>query len=289
LLAPAWPALVLLAATALACASLALLRVRPAAALVPVAAVAVVAVANVVAVDGLGRSGWRDLLDLGRSGWSSRAEMENFAYGPFSYHLNLARENVRPGDRIVSSDGRLPYFFPGQVEVGYAKTCSALEGARFFSFLSSGESLEFAELSQQPTDPLGWVQCEAPAVELVGEQPGIYAAFVVGEPPARAPTPEDCRISPTPGTLLDAVYGRDLSYRDAVALQARALEVGFEGTRIERTGCSRFRVVVTGIPEDANVQKEFAEQAERVGLPVEYEPALRYPEVPADVPPVAAS
>jgi hypothetical protein len=289
LLAPAWPALALLAAAVLTCASLALLRVRPAAAVVPAAALAVVAVANVVAVDGLGRSGWRDLLDLGPSGWRDRAEMENFAYGPFSYELNLARENVDRSSRIVSSDGRLTFFFPGQVDVGYAKTCSALEGVRFFSFLASGESLEFAELQQQPTDPLGWIQCERPSVELVGEHAGIYAAFVVGGPPARAPTPEDCRITGAPGNLLDAVFGRDLSYAEAVALQARALEVGFVGTRIERIGCSTFRVVVTGIPDDATVQEEFAEQAKGVGLPVEYEVAVRYPEVAADISPVAAS
>jgi hypothetical protein len=288
LLAPAWPALAVLAAAALTCASLALLRVRPAAAVAPAVALVVVAVSNVVAVDGLGRSGWRDLLDLGRSGWSDRAEMENFAYGPFSYQLNLARENVGADDRIVSSDGRLTFFFPGRVEVGYAKTCAELESARFFSFLSVGESLEFAELSRQPTDPLGWIQCTSPVVELVGEQAGIYAAFVVGGPPARASVPEDCRIAGTTGQLLDAVFGRELSYAGAVALQARALEVGFVGTRIERTGCSTFRVVVTGVPDDPKVKDEFARQAKGVGLPVEYEAAMRYPEVPADVVPVAA-
>lgn len=58
--------------------------------------------------------------------------------------------------------------------------------------------------------------------------------------------------------------------------------------RIERTGCSAFRVVVTGVAEDASIQADFARQAEGVDLPVEYEPALRYPQVPADVPPVAA-
>jgi hypothetical protein len=214
--------------------------------------------------------------------------MENFAYGPFSYQLNLARENVGNGDRLVSSDGRLTFFFPGQVEVRYARTCAELEGARFFSFLSTGESLEFAELSRQPTDPLGWIQCADPAVQLVGEQAGIYAAFVVGGPPARAPDPADCRIAGTTGQLLDAVFGRELSYVDSAALQARALEVGFVGTRIERTGCSLFRVVVTGIPDDPKVQDEFARQAEGVGLPVEYEAAVRYPEVPPDVAPVAA-
>ena len=288
LLAPAWPALALLAAAVLTSVSLALLRIRPAAALAPAGAVALIAIANVVSVDGLGRSGWRDLLDLGSTRWGERAEMENFAYGPFSYHLNLARENVVDGDRIVSSDGRLTYFFPGQVEVAYARSCAELDGARFYSFLASGESLEFAQLERQPTDPLAWIQCASPPVVLVGEQEGIYAAFVVGGDPVRAPTPEDCRIVSTPGQLVDAVFGRDLHYAEATALLAQALGVGFEGTRIERTGCSAFRVVVTGVPEDASIQADFARQAERVGLPVEYEAAQRFPEVAPDVAPVSS-
>jgi hypothetical protein len=286
LLAPAWAPFALLAAAALTTASLSLLRIRPALALAPVAVVSVVALANVVSVDGLGRDGWRSLLDLGSSRWQDRSEMENFAYGPFSYQLELARENVHENDRIVSSDGRLPYFFPGRVDVVYARTCAELEGARFFSFLASGESLELAQLQQQPTDTLGWLQCARPEVQLVGEQPGIYAAFVVGGPPARAPTEGDCHIAATPGQLLDAVFGRDLAYADASQLATRALQVGFQGARIERTGCSTFRVVVTGIPEDPAVQAEFRREVEGVGLQVEYEPASRYPEVAAGIPPV---
>jgi len=248
LLAPAWPAIALLAAAALTSVSLALFRFRPAAALIPAGAVAVVALANVVSIDGLGREGWRGLIELGRTGWTDRAAMENYAYGPFSYELNLARENVRRGDLIVSSDGRLSYFFPGQVDVRYAWTCGELGGARFFSFLSAGESLELAQLGSQPLEPLGWIQCESPRARLIGEQSEIYAAYVVGDYPARAPTAEDCRIVSTPGELLDAVFGDDLTYREATALLERALGSGFVGTRIERTNCETFRVVVTGVP-----------------------------------------
>lgn len=287
LLAPAWPGLALLAALALTSVSLSLLRARPAAALAPAAAIAVVALANLVSVDGLGRAGWVDLLELGPSGWRDRAEMENFAYGPFSYELDLARENVAPGERIVSSDGRLQYFFPGRVGIAYASRCGELDGARFFSYLTAGESLEFARLQAQPTDPLGWLQCARPRVELVGEHAGIYEAFVVGRPPARTPTAADCGIAGTPGEKLDAVFGRDLSYGQARELLRRALAVGFTGTRIERTGCSLFRVVVTGIPPDAGVRAEFAREVEGVGLGVEYTPAVRFPEASPDVSPVA--
>jgi hypothetical protein len=285
LLAPAWPPFALLAGAALTAASLALFRLRPAAALVPTAAVALVAVSNVVSVDGLGRDGWRSLLDLGPSGWRDRAEMENFAYGPFSYHLDLARENVRDGERIVSSDGRLQYFFPGRVDVRYARTCSEVGGARFFSFLSSGESLEFAQLAQQPTDPVSWLQCQRPRLDLVGEQAGIYAAFVTGSPPAREPAAEDCHIAASPGQLNDAIFGKDLPYEDASALALRALEVGFQGTHVERTGCSTFRVVVTGVPDDPKVEDEFRRQAAGVGFEVSYAAASRYPEVATGIPP----
>jgi len=287
-LAPIWPAFVLLTTAGLVGVSFALARLRPAAFVAPALAVLLMAASNVPSIDGLGRTGWRGLLDLGWSGWTERSEVENYAWGPFSYVVALARENVGSSDLVVTSDGRLSYFFPGRVDVRYARTCKELQGARFFSILTSGESVVLANREGQPLEPIGWIQCASPPVELVGEQAGIYAAFVVGQPPARPTTPGDCRIAGTTGNLDDAVFGRDLTYRDAVALQDRALAVGFAGTRLERIGCSRFRVVVTGIPEDATVRDEFARQAEGVGLPVEYEDAVRYPEVAADVPPVAA-
>jgi hypothetical protein len=282
-LAPAWPAFVLLAAAALCSASTALARARPAASVLPATALAVLAVATVPAIDGLGRQGWRDLLDLGPSRWGDDAEIENFAYGPFSYELIRARENVGERDRIVSSNARLGYFFPGRVEVAYPRSCAETGGARFFSYLVSGESLEEAARAGQPTDPLGWLQCEQPPLTLVGEHPGIYAAFVVGDPPARPPEPGDCRIAATPGQLVDALFGTGLRYGEANALRARAEEVGFAGVHIERTGCSTFNVVVTGVPADPAVQEEFRREVESVGLQVQFAEAVRYPEVPGDV------
>jgi hypothetical protein len=129
-LAPVWPAFVLLAAAALASVSFALARLRPAAFVVPALAVLLLAVTNLSSVDGLGRSGWRGLLDLGWSGWSDRAAVENYAWGPFSYVVDLARANVADSERVVTSDGRLAYFFPSQLDVEYARTCRELDGAR---------------------------------------------------------------------------------------------------------------------------------------------------------------
>jgi hypothetical protein len=55
------------------------------------------------------------------------------------------------------------------------------------------------------------------------------------------------------------------------------------GLRLERTGCSTFRVVVTGIPADEQFQARFRRDAGRLGFEVTYAPGERFPEVPPDV------
>jgi hypothetical protein len=287
-LSPAWPALVLLLAAALAVVVLTLMRFRPWAALVPVAAIVLVVLGNVVAIDGLGRSGWHGLLDLGPDGWSGAA-IENYAYGPFSYELNAARATVDRGDRLISNDGRLTYFFPGRVQFDYPRTCDALRHARFFSYLSSGESAEFARLNGSSIDPLAWLQCTTPRLHLISGQPGVYEAFAVGLPSPRPPTMADCHIAPYSAELYDAVFADGVTYGEARDVQARALRSGFAGTLIEQTGCSTFRVVVRGLPADRGTQDDFRRETAGVGFKVTIVPAKRYPDVPADVQPVPES
>jgi hypothetical protein len=283
LLAPAWAPLVLITTSGLVSVSVAVARLRPAVALLPAAGLAVLVLATLSAIDGLGWHGWRGLLELGPSGWRSRAAMENYAYGPFSYELDLARETAGGDGRVISSNGRLAYFFPTRFEFAYAHTCSDLEGSRFFSYLMSGESLEFASANRQPLDPLSWQQCRRPRLEEIGEQPGIYAAFAVGKPPPRGPTAADCHLSSSPGDQLDAVFGDGLPYADARSLVSHVLASGFTGARIERTGCSTFRVLVTGVPAAKHVQNELRSEVESVGLRVRFVPAVRYPEVSPEV------
>lgn len=283
-LSPAWPAFFLITAAGLTVVSLALRRVAPAAALAPAAAVVLLAFANVPSIDGLGRTGWRDLLELGPSGWGNKAAVENFAYGPFSYELDLARTHVGPDERIVSSDGRLKYFFPGRVEEFYATSCADLRRGRFFALLTSGESADImTRLHGSSVDPLAWLQCRNPRVTSVGEQAGTYAVFVVGAPPAQPSPPEACRISTSAGQMFDAVFWNGVSYAQAKEMRVRAEEVGFQGLKIERTGCDSFRVVLSGVPSlDSDIRREAAS----VGFRIAIVPAVRYPEVPPDVPPM---
>ena len=287
-LSPAWPALVLLLAAALGVVVLTLMRFNAWAGLVPVAAVVLVLLGNVVAIDGLGRSGWRGLVDLGPDGWSGAA-IENYAYGPFSYELDAARAALRPRDRVVSNDGRLSYFFPGRVQFDYPRTCDSLRSVRFFSFLSSGESAAAAAVNGSSVDPLAWLQCPKPRLYLVSGQTGVYEAFAVGAPSPRPPTLADCHIAPYSANLYDAVFANGVTYRQARRVQARALRSGFTGTLIEQTGCSTFGVVVRGLPADRHTQEDFRRETGSVGFKITIRPGERYPEVPADVRPVPLS
>ena len=284
LLSPAWTPLYLLAAAALASTLLGLARLRPAAALAPVVALALLALANLPAIDGLGRHGWAKVLEAGPSAWSDRPRMERLVLAEFlDEELRHARENVAESERIVTVDNRLAYFFPGQVRTTFARTCADLEGARLFTLFLNGIVLEAAHRAGQRTDPLAWLQCARPRLELVADLPRVHAVFVVGRPPARAPTLADCRIRPRPARLASAVLGRDLAYGEARTLLDRARGAGFGRARIERTACSRFRVVVRDAPADQRGWERLRTRAARADLVIELAPAVRYPEVPGDI------
>jgi hypothetical protein len=288
-LSPVWAPLVLAGAAALAAAGLGLARARGWLALAPAAAVTVAVAANVVAVDGLDRRGWRELVEKGPSGWTDRAAMENFAYGTFGDELATLRRIAGPSGRVVGSDARLPYFLPGRVRIRYPIACADLANARAFVLLLGDESVALMRDAGGSPDPLAWEQCSTPQVRPVALEEGVYAVYAIGSGPAEAPTPDDCQVTGTPGTLLDGVFGDGLSYAEARALRARAAAVGYVVARIERTGCGSYRVVVTGIPTPRANQEDFLRESSGAGFAVEIEPPLRYPEVPADVEPPPAS
>jgi hypothetical protein len=279
-LGPVWPPLVLLGAAALGSALVALTAAARPAVLVPAAALTLLVVANVVNIDGLGSEQWSALQKMGTAGWGSKPAMENFAYGPFSYALDATRVYAGPADRVLSTDGRLAYFFPGRTDVGYPGSCSRLQGHRVFVLLTSGEA---GTLEDQvgSADPLAWIQCKLPPVSIVDEQTGINATFVVGLPPSPAPDPSACHVSSYAGQLDDGVFAAGVRYAEARQIATRAASVGFASAKVERTGCSSFHVVVTGIPPDKG--EDFRREAAKAGFRVAIVPAVRYPEVPVNV------
>jgi hypothetical protein len=287
-LSPVWAPLALLAAAGAATVAYALRRVRPVAAVVPPLALTLLVAGNVTSIDNLRASGWHDLLHMGPSGWSSRAVIDNYAYGPFSYELDLLRANVGSRQTIVTSDGRLAYFFPQRVDERYAESCSELAGARAFVLLLGDESVDIMErIDGSTANPLAWAQCTSPRLHIVGEQAGIYTVFVSGVP-SRAAVPSDCHLSSYPGQLLDGILGENLSYPEAKALRAEAVSMGYASSKVEQTNCDSFRVVVTGVPEPKANQADFLEESIRAGFKARIEAPERWPEVPTDVVPARA-
>lgn len=284
LLSPVWAPLVLLAAVALCEAALSLAKRWRPAVLLPGAAVSLLVLANVVNIDRLGRDGWSDLLHRGPSGWSSRANMEDFAYGPMRYALLAAQANAGSTGRVLSNDGRLVYFFLGRAEYGYPQSCSELRGYKVLVLLTGGDSAAVLEALGGSADPLAWLQCRSPRLHAVDERPGTYATFTIGTPALRTPAPADCAVQTGPGQMLDAVFAQDVSYRKARDVHRRAAELGFTGgLRIERTGCDTFRVLLTGVPSRQN---DIRREAASVGFRIDIVPAVRYPEVSATVDPM---
>ena len=198
-----------------------------------------------------------------------------------SYEINAVRANLGRDDLLVSSDGRLAYFFPGRTDIRYARSCADLRDRRVFVLLTSGESADIMIRSGSSPNPLAWLQCTSPRLYAVQGQPGINATFVIGRPPAVPPDPAGCGIRTHPGQLSDAVFGDGLTYARSKRLREAAARVGF-GAKIERIGCSTFRVIVTGVPDEA--RRSFSEEATRAGFRVAIVPAVRYPEVPPNAP-----
>jgi hypothetical protein len=284
LLSPVWAPLVLLSAASLCEAALSLAKRWRPAVLLPGAAVSLLVLANVVNIDRLGRDGWSDLLRRGPGGWSSRASMEDFAYGSLRYALLAAQANAGPTGRLLSNDGRLVYFFPGRAEYGYPRSCSELRGFQVLVLLTAGESAEVLEASGGSVDPLAWLQCRSPRLHAVDERPGTYATFTIGTPARRTPAPASCGVQTRPGQMLDAVFAQEVSYQKARAVYRRAADLGFTGgLRIERTGCDTFRVLLTGVPSRQNDNRR---EAASVGFRIEIVPAVRYPVVSATVDPM---
>ena len=191
---------------------------------------------------------------------------------------------MAPGDAIATNDPRLPYFFPGRADLLDAGRCSELEGSRYFALGLDRDGLRTVVPSRGVAEPLAWLQCRGPALRPVVELHGLHAGFVVGAGGSEPADPAACGIASSPGELHDAVFVDDVDYATARTVARRASRV-FQHVRVERTGCATFRVLITGLPETPEGQADFRHEADVTGFRVSFVPAIRFPEVPADVPP----
>jgi hypothetical protein len=276
LLGAAWPPLVLLMAASFGTVMAGLGRLRPALALVPVGVIAVLALANLASLDGIPRSTWGEIRAAGWLGFVDHDRFAGVGHSPFDDEVAAVRANAPDDDRIRSTDSRLGFFFPGRVETSYPTACGDLGRERVLVLLQGDEARELMLRAGGSSDPTAWLSCPAPRVYAVREQLGEYDVLVVGAPPSPAPTPADCGITLGGGEGLDATFGRDLSLAAARRLRARAAKGGYASSRIERTGCNEFKVVVTGVGGDLD---DYRREAASIGLHPEFGPPERGVEV----------
>ena len=93
----------------------------------------------------------------------------------------------------------------------------------------------------------------------------VYPLAVVADGRPSFPSRADCiRPAKTDGNL-EAVFGRFATSTRAEAVQRRAVEVGFKGTRIESDGCGLLKVTLHGIPT-LQVGRAFIAEARTVGF-----------------------
>jgi hypothetical protein len=276
LLGSAWAPLVVLIAASFGTVVRGAAAFRPSLLLAPAAALAVLAMADLASVDGIPRDTWREIRQAGILAWFDHDRMAGVGHSPFDDEVEAVKRHAGEDGRISSFDGRLNYHFPGRVESGFPTTCADLRQFRVLVLQQSDEARRFAADAGAPADPTDWLMCTNPRVHAVRAQEGEYAAFVIGTPPDPMPTPDSCRVDVHPGQDLDAVFGADLTLPEARELRARAARGGYVTSRVERTGCNEFKVVVTGVGGDLD---DFRAEAASIGLRPEIGPPLRGVEV----------
>jgi hypothetical protein len=180
LVAPAWPALVLLIAEALGVCVLGALRVRPAAALAPVATVMLLVAVAYGHIDSLGWERWKTLRAWGPDGWRDRGKTEHLVWGTFGDEVNLVR-GLPPTDTVATNDGRLRFFAPGRT-YAVPRSCEGLAGRRLLLLQVSGEAGQALELAGVPP-PRAWARCTQPHTRRIAGAPGQYVAYAVTNGP----------------------------------------------------------------------------------------------------------
>jgi hypothetical protein len=246
LLAPAWPAMVLLIVWALVPAFAGARLRREWLVAVPSAALILLGAYSVQNINGLGSSGWHALEADGISGLGNAAEMRNIAFGgDFAAEMNALTPQVKPTDRILTFDARLRFFYQRQVDYQQPLTCSQLSGHRIFVLL---ESDELRTIYGRRSSSAYWQGCRNVHLTKVDERPGAYALFVNGAP---APSVGGCG-APAPSSGLGVQFGPTFKTEQAArGLLHHVVDVGFVQARVEQLGCAAYRVIERGVPSAA--------------------------------------
>ena len=137
----------------------------------------VIALSNLPNVDGLGPTRWRA---VGAKIASGRTEDLRVLLMPgFERVRQVLQARMTPTDRIVSSEGRFRYFFPGRATQSYPLDCASLSGQQYFVLLIDDRSASYMrdEVHASP-DPETWKACRHPSLVEIA-QIDYYVVFRV--------------------------------------------------------------------------------------------------------------
>jgi hypothetical protein len=263
LLAPAWPALVLLIVWSTLPVFAAARAVRREwLALVPASALIILGAYAVQNVNGLGSSGWRQLRAGGLAGLGNAALMRNVALGgDFSSEINALEPQVGPHDRILSYDQRLRFFYLDQFVFAAPQACTQLQGDRIFVLL---ESDEVRRSFGARATPGYWDACH-PKLTRVDERPGAYAIYING---GLRTTVGGCG-APTPAPGLVIRFDQPFKTNGAAtAALTKVVAVGFVQAHVEYIGCADYEIIETGVP-DTTVGQSIIDEAKTASLEAE--------------------
>jgi hypothetical protein len=243
LASPAWPPLVLLMTRALLPAFAGAAARRQAFVAFPAVALLLLAALATENMNGLGTSGWRTFT----SGLGNDASMRSLALGgDFSAELDALIPQVKPGDTIVTPDGRLEFRYLSQISLQAPRSCSQLRrpGRTLFVLLESDEE---RTLYGAKAGAAYWENCRKPALTKIAERPGAFALFVSRT--VRADV-VGCGASPA-NVGLAVEFGRFRTPAEAQRLLERVKSLGFVEAKVEQLGCASYRVVELGVPSQS--------------------------------------
>jgi hypothetical protein len=261
LLAPAWPPLVLLITWTLLPAFAGAQRRSPWLVVAPAAAMLALVALAAYNINGLGPSGWQELRSGGLSGLNDAAHMRKIGVGgDFAAELDALTPQVGPHDDILTYDGRLEFLYLDQIDLQAPQSCSQLPGHRIFVLL---EDDEIHTLYGNRATSAFWQACRNVTLTKVAERPGAFAVFVNGTPHSAS---GGCGVATPNDHGLAIEFGRTPTATEAKALRKHVAALGFIEAKIEQLGCSLYRVVETGVPNQQVGQSILAE-AKRANIP----------------------
>jgi len=198
-LSPAWAPLYALIAASLWTALRGTMRARgPRWGWAVVAILILIAVVDLRNLDGLGSrpdgsvSAARAIGDLGVSGWFDSAEARRAADPSLGALVDDTTAAVA-GDprRLLTNDGRLPFYWPLRTARGEPRRCGDLRGYGTLVVTQSATGLSKQrerQLNQQQldeatggvaADPAFWAACRNPSTQRLAAQPGEFTVFRV--------------------------------------------------------------------------------------------------------------